>query len=485
VFVKSKNRRKNLTLPGNPRYQPPQLKPFLGYDNLYLGVIKTILAVLRVNIKRGIVPQKDAKRLTPKITRRILKIRTTEVDRVERKKTHHDIRALVRIIQKIVGPKLARWIYFPLTSYDGICTGMSWLFLQAYLKVIAPSAKKLVKVLVELIIKYAGLVQIGRTHGQHALPITFGFWLATILFRFVYSWQQADRYAKELLGKISGAVGAYNAQLGTGIEKRGDKITFEQEVLKRLGLKPALISTQILPPEPMAFFLFSISTMSAAIAQLGNDARHLMRTEIGEVTEAFDPGQVGSSTMGNKRNPLNFENTVGMWLKTIAEFQKVMLTMISDHQRDLVGSSVLRDFATILVNLQEQMNKLLRKNKSGVPFLGRIVVDAKACQRNLRHSAGFTIGEPLYIWMQIAGYEGDAHKLVNEKLMPIAQAQKISLLKALTEIAKTDEKVAKALQAIPVEAIKLLRKPNLYIGKAKEKALEIANWAKTVSETLG
>ena len=473
----------NLAMSGNPRYQPKSLQPIFGYDNLMRPVAEVEVATLEVLGELGIVPAADFKLLTPKVVGQLLDIRTSAVDEVERKITKHDIRAWVRLAQEIVAPPLRPWIHVPLTSYDPLDTARSLQFSQAYCQVLEPAIREVVGHFIDLIENFSGQLQIGRTHGQHALPITVGFWLATILNRILYNARMIQTHAAGLVGKVSGAVGAYNAQVGLGITERCQGgPSFEARVLKRLDLSPALISTQILPPEPMSYFLHACIELSAALGQLGRDGRNLMRTEIGEVVESFEKGQVGSSTMAHKRNPINFENLEGTWLKTKSEFGKVLDTLISDHQRDLVNSSLFRDFPTIVINLTHQLNVLLRKNDKGVPFLLRISVDQEACERNAARSGRYVMAEPLYLSLQMAGYEKDAHELVNRQAMPIAQEQGISLLRAVEVIAKTEPDVQAALDGIPAAQRSLLESPEAYIGEAPQKAAEVVALARQYLE---
>ncbi|OGI25196.1 MAG: hypothetical protein A3J76_03325 [Candidatus Moranbacteria bacterium RBG_13_45_13] len=192
------------------------------------------------------------------------------------------------------------YIHVPLTSYDPLDTARILQFIKAYQHALKPTIAEIVTILKELVRELAWQIQIGRTHGQHALPITVGFWLATILSRLLYNWQKMEESCNGLVGKISGAVGAYNAQIGLGIQALcGDK-TFERRILEKVGVKPALISTQILPPDPLAYFLFSCNMMSATFGQFGRDCRHLMRSEIAEIGEPFEKDQSGSSTMAQK-----------------------------------------------------------------------------------------------------------------------------------------------------------------------------------------
>jgi adenylosuccinate lyase len=339
----------NLSLPGNPRYQPKELIPIFGYDNLYKPYIEVEIATLKTLGEIGIIPASDMEILTSDVEHAWLGISTTEVDIVERTVTNHDIRALVHVMQEKVDQSLGRWLHIPLTSYDVIDTARMLQFKRAHQE-LREKTDEVIAILLEKVRTYAAIPQIGRTHGQYALPIKAGFWIATDLSRIVTAIEAANAAEEKLVGKISGAVGAKNAQVGLGITDACGNQEFEALVLKKLGLKAARISTQILPPEPLAQYLHAVLQLSAALAQFGRDGRHLMRSEIAEVREPFGAGQVGSSTMAHKRNPLNFENLEGMYIRNQAEYFKVTATMISEHQRDLVGSSVARDFPIIMVN---------------------------------------------------------------------------------------------------------------------------------------
>jgi len=465
----------NLALPGNPRYQPSALFPLFGFDNLFVTVAEVEIATMQVLGEIEVIPAEDIALLTPEIIQKIKQIPTTQVFKMEREVTKHDIRAWVRLAQEILPLELRRWTHVPLTSYDPLDTGRIIQYLCAYDQAIKPSLQEVIRLLAGLVRKFSATLQIGRTHGQHALPITVGFWLATILYRIYYNAQKMELHASELRGKISGAVGAYNAQVGLKMTRQVDGESFEVKVLNKLGLKRAPISTQILPPDPLAYFLYSATMLTASFGQFGRDCRQLMRSEIGEVVEAFDPNQVGSSTMAHKRNPINFENLEGTWLKTKNEFGKVMDTLISEHQRDLVGSCVARDFPTILVNLCLQLNTLLRKDKkTGLTFLERLSVNEQACEYNFKMNSKFIIAEPLYIAMQMAGYQGDAHEVVNHQAMPLAQENGWDLIEALSHLAESDDEIEKAFSNIPTEVVSLLKTPAKYTGLASEKAMGIA-----------
>ncbi len=458
---------KNLQLPGNPRYQPKSLTEIFGYDNLYRNAIKVEFAAMHALNRCAYLPNEIHSLLTPALEASIIdSITTTIVDKVEREVTHHDVRALVRLIQEKLPEALRPYVHVPLTSYDVLDTARALQFKEAYKLSLKPSLVELQLDLVAMVSEHADLVQIGRTHGQHALPITVGFWLATILDRIFTSWIKLDNAQKNLRGKISGAVGAYNAQEGLWIDD------FEYFTLEKLGLKKADISTQIMPPEYLTDFLYACLLISAALGQFGRDCRHLMRSEIAELSEAFDSGQVGSSTMAHKRNPINFENLEGMFLRNRAEFIKVTDTLISEHQRDLVGSSLMRDLPIIVINLQQQLDTLNRK-KDGKSFLNRISFDKKNIERNFNQNADYILAEPLYLALQLYGYDGDAHELVNRKLLPAAKAQKTSLLDQLLTEGGHDEKLQSVILSIPAEIMTLLKNPKEYIGRSIQQASSI------------
>ncbi len=476
----------NLSLPGNPRYQPKQLVPIFGYDNLYRAVARVEIATMKTLAEIGVIPPEDILYLTPEIEEKLLAITTTEVDKVEREVTGHDIRAWVVLAKVILHPQLGRWLHVPLTSYDPLETARALQFREGH-EVVKSLTKKVMVAFAEQVRKYADTVQIGRTHGQHALPITVGFWLATVLSRIHSNLVSADNAALKLVGKISGAVGAYNAQVGLGIsdrsiEIRGEKVlNFEDRVLEKLGLTAGPISTQILPPEPLADYLFSLLKLSAAIGQFGRDGRNLMRSEITEIVEPFEKDQVGSSTMAHKRNPVTLEGLESMWEKNQAEFVKVIRTLISDHQRDLTASAVYRDFPIIVVNVVHQLNTLLRKGKNDDrPFVSRLVVVEDALKRNFSMLGDSILAEPMYIALQMAGYQGDAHNLVSHHALARAKKDGVSIVEGTWRVLAeefSDGTAGNIWNNITENTLGLLQNPGNYIGNASKKALQIADAA--------
>lgn len=460
----------NMQLPGNPRYQPKSLKEHFGYDNLARTLVDVELAVFKLLHARGIISKEEFALFTPEMAEHLRAITTSEMDEMERKVTKHDIRALVRLMQEHLPAPLRRYIHVPLTSYDVIDTARAFQFRHAHEEAVMPMLRRVIEEFRDHTLRYADQIQIGRTHGQHALPITIGFWFATVLSRLLTNVEEMDWHAKKLVGKISGPVGAHNAQVGLDFPPH-----FEQDVLKMLDLEPARISTQIVPPERMAYYLHACVMVQSVFGQFGRDCRHLMRTEIAELGEPFEEGQVGSSTMAHKRNPMTFENLEGTYQKSMAEFLKVQFTLVSEHQRDLVGSSLMRDFATIVVNLGSQLENLLREDRRGQTFLSRITVNAAACERNFAMMGDVILAEPLYLALQKSGYEGDAHELINHKAMPLVQQGKASsLMEAILSLRDRDEALEYAIRQIPSKLFSDLGDPKNYFGSAPEEARAIA-----------
>lgn len=464
-------------MPGNPRYQPKELVPFFGYDNQYAGLARVEIANLEVLGEIGVVEKNVIDQLTPKLKQDLIQITATEVDEEEKTVTNHDVRAWVHIAQNKMPDDLGRWVHIPLTSYDAIETGRIWTYRQAYLEAIRPAMAEVIVAFAKMTRQQAETKQIGRTHGQHALPITVGFWLAGILNRLVWCDQEMERTSADLVGKVTGAVGANNATTGLGFEQKSAPQTYEQRVLEKLGLKAAPYSTQVLPPERLSAWLFAVTQTTGVLGQFGRDGRALMRSEIGELREPFKTGNVGSSTMAHKRNPITFEGLEGAWLKTKNEFGKVLDTTISEHQRDLVGSSVMRDFPIIPINLMTQLNTLRRKDETGRTWLERVSFDEANLSRNFDQSAGMVMAEPMYIALQMAGYEGDSHRLVSDELVVTASANGNSLVEELLTKAKTDRDLEKVVEKIPKETLAMLGDPTKYLGMAQDKAIAAADRA--------
>lgn len=391
------------------------------------------------------------------------KIRAEDIAE-EEKTTKHDIKAIVNCIKRELPESAQPYVHFGATSYDIVSTAMSLQLRTAVRELVLPRLHALQSTLLELTDHYADTVQIGRTHGQHAVPITFGFMLSGYVSRLGDSMRALDELAGALKGKFSGAVGAYNA-LSVFV---ADPMAFEKTVLGFVGLEPAPASTQIVPAEGYIRLLDELAVTAGIMANLSHDMRNLQRTEIGEVRERFEPGQTGSSTMAHKRNPWNFENIIGMWKQVTAQLINANLNISSEHQRDLTDSSSARFYTIPIATVASMATRL-----QGV--MSKIEVDTEAMERNLHLTQGAIAAEPLYLLLEKYGHT-TAHE-VSKQLAHEALERKVSLYQAAS--ASTD--IADYWSKFTDSEKELIKNPETtYTGLAAQKARNIyKHWAKS------
>src|SRR5712692_6787517 len=208
----------------------------------------------------------------------------------EETRTRHDVRALVNVIRAQVPDEAKRFVHLGATSYDIVDTANALRYRECVERVVVPTVGALVARCISIAEAEADTPQIGRTHGRHAEPVTFGFAMAEYVARFGERLEHLRGVARRLPGKLSGAVGAYNAQSLLVADPRA----LEGRFLRTLGLPAAPVSTQIVPPEGWADLAHACITALGAMANLADDMRQLQRSEIGEVAESFATEQVGS-----------------------------------------------------------------------------------------------------------------------------------------------------------------------------------------------
>ncbi len=406
-------------------------------------------AIITVMERNGVVPKGSSEKMK-KACREI----DPEAVYREEEITRHNIRALVRVLQRAVGSELSPFIHLTATSEDITGTASSLRMRDVFFRVVLPKTAELMDAILELAQREADTVQIGRTHGQHAVPVTVGYLFAGYADRFGGRILKIIDAVKKLKGKLSGAVGAYNAQSLIFDDPR----KFEEDVLAELRLEPAHFSSQIIEPEYTLDLLHAVVSAFGVLAQIADDIRNLQRTEIGELGEKFEKGQVGSSTMPHKRNPWNFEHVKSMW----KEFTPRMLTryydQISEHQRDLTNSASGRFVVEIITGFVLAVERLASQCK-------KLVVDTERLEKNLEMTRGMFLAEPLYILLAAQGID-DAHGVVKELTLK-AEKQGKSLFEILEE-----DRIS--LNLLRTEAWKkLLKDPSLYTGRAKERARSI------------
>lgn len=385
---------------------------------------------------------------------------TPEEVAAEEARIKHNIRALVNSLRARVSPEARPFIHLCLTSFDVIDTATAWRMKNVAERALLPELRAFVKTLIGLARREQDSLQIGRTHGQHAEPITFGFAIAEYVARLGNRCVALERAAAALPGKISGAVGAYNAS-GLFFE---DPREFERRVLARLGLPVAGYSTQVVEPEPLADYVHALISAFGVLANLADDMRALQRTEISEVGEAFEAEQVGSSTMPHKRNPWNFENVKSLWKAFMPRMVTVYSDQISEHQRDLTNSASQRFLPEIVVGLAGSVRRLQR-------IMSRLVIDRERMERNFALTSGMVAAEPAYLLLAAAGHP-DAHEAVRKLTLEAEQSGR-----PFNEVFGDSAELAEFREKLTPEQRALLADPRRYTGIAARRTEEIcAEW---------
>ncbi len=318
------------------RYTRPEMGRIWTLENRYQKFLDIEVAVCQVLAESGTIPREAARDIELKAAFSVERIQEIE------QTTRHDVVAFTRCVSESLGEE-SRFFHYGLTSYDVVDTALS-LLLQEAARLLAGGLSELSRVLQEQALAHRDTVMVGRTHGVHAEPITLGL-------KFALWWDELGRHADRLqqateavsYGKISGAVGTY-AQLDPGVE---------EQVCRRLGLKPAPISTQILQRDNHAEFISVLALLASSLDKFAVEIRSLQKTEVREVEEPFYAGQKGSSAMPHKRNPVSCEQISGLARLVRAHAGVALENIPLWHERDISHSSAERVIfpdATILLD---------------------------------------------------------------------------------------------------------------------------------------
>ncbi len=314
--------------------------------------------------------------------------------------TDHDVAAFVDVLQQSAGPG-GRWIHFGLTSSDVLDTALA-LQLAAAGAIVTTGARELVGALVERAREHVDTVCVGRTHGVHAEPTTFGIKLAGFAFEAHRNAQRLERaFAQASVGAISGAVGTYSAT----------SPDFEARVLERLGLEREPVSTQVVPRDRHAELLQAIALAGAGLERLATEVRHLQRTEVREAEEPFRAGQQkGSSAMPHKRNPITTERITGLARVLRGNANAAVENVALWHERDISHSGaervILPDSTILLDYLQHLALRVVRG----------LVVHADRMRANLDLTHGALFSQRVLLALVEGGMERDeAYRIVQEE----------------------------------------------------------------------
>lgn len=448
--------------PIDGRYYDPEIARVLSERSRIAYQAKVEAALARTLADFGVCSKKAASEIEA-ATKKV----TAEAVYEEEQTTKHDIKALVNTIKKELPESAQPYVHFGATSYDIVSTAAALQLKDAVDQVVLPRMKTLIGTLLEQTKSYATTSQIGRTHGQHAVPITFGFMIAGYVSRLGETTLALKALSQELHGKFSGAVGSYNA-LSLFID---DPLKFEKTVLGYVGLTPAPYSTQIVPAEGTVRLLDELAIAANVMANLSHDMRHLQRTEIAEVRERFEKGQTGSSTMAHKRNPWNFENVISMSKQVTAQIINANLNISSEHQRDLTDSASSRFYGVALASVASMAERLNR-------VMGKLEVDDENMLRNLHATGGAIAAEPLYLLLEKYGHT-TGHEAA-KRVAHTALDKKLPLF----EVVKEDVELQKYWERFTEKERGIVSHPETeYSGLAAAKALVIyRRWQKEIQK---
>ena len=356
------------------RYSRPQMAAIWEPQNRFDKWLQVEILVCEAMAAEGMIPQEAVETIKQKASFSVDRIQEIE------ETVKHDVIAFLTNVEESVGPD-ARFIHMGLTSSDILDTAFA-LQLREALLIIINDVHALMDVLKEKAFEHKNTAMIGRSHGIHAEPITFGLKLAVW-----YSEMQRNlerlKQAQDVIsyGKISGAVGTF-ANIPPRIEKY---------VCEHLDLKPAEISTQIIQRDRHAQYFTALAILAGSIEKMAVEIRHLQRTEVGEAEEAFTSGQKGSSAMPHKKNPIGSENLSGLARLVRSNSIAAMENMALWHERDISHSSVERVIApdsTILIDYM--LNRL-------TGMMRNLVVKKDAMVRNLEKLQGLIFSQQILL----------------------------------------------------------------------------------------
>ena len=321
---------------------------------------------------------------------------TVEAVNEREKITDHDTAAFVDVLAASAGES-GRWIHYGLTSSDVVDTGLA-LQIKAVGELLLPDARALVVELSAKSREHVHTLCVGRTHGVHAEPTTFGIKLAGFAFEAQRNLERLERaFAQASVGALSGAVGTYSAT----------SPDFERRVVARLGLELEPVSTQVIPRDRHAELVQAIALAGAGLERLATEIRHLARTELSEAREPFAAGQKGSSAMPHKRNPIKTEQITGLARLLRGYASAAVENVALWHERDISHSSVERivlpDATILLDHMQRRMLGVIRG----------LVVNAERMRENLDLTHGALFSQRLLLALVAQGASrDDAYRIV-------------------------------------------------------------------------
>ena len=412
--------------------------------NAYLHFLLEVEATLaEVQEEKNIIP----KGISIKIRKGVNSVTRERVEEIETS-INHDIMAVVKALEEESG-EAGKWIHFGATSYDIVDTARALQHSKA-ISLIEIGIDNLINTLSDLAKKHKKTVMLGRTHGQWATPITFGLKIAVFLAEMKRHKQRLEEIKPRILtGKFLGAV-------GSGAAMHPNTLDVQSEVCKKLGLNEPLATTQILGRDRLAEMIAWGSNAATSLEKFTLEVRNLQRSDIGEVSEAFDKEkQVGSSTMAQKKNPITSENIGGLARIIRSMLYPSYENNLQWHERDLANSSNER---IILPQFYILLEYILIKTEN---VFSNLFVNKKKMTENLECAGGLPMAETFVIALAKTDLGRQAsHELVRIITMD-AEKKGITFTEAI-------QKNPVVLQKLGDEKIQNCLKPENYIGHSEE-----------------
>ncbi len=444
------------------------LSDYLSEEAVVRYCLKVEIALLKMHVKMNVSDYHSYDEVIDKLESRI----TPEEVYLEEEKTQHNLRALVNVIKRKIPSEISSYVHLGATSVDILDTAQALRMRDAVRKVVLPLLADLLSEIIGISEREAETPQVGRTHGQHAVPVTLGFSFAEFTARLGKSIVELERLSADLRGKFAGAVGAYNA--ASLLVK--DPVSFEREFLKTLDIEPAEYSTQMVEPEYLLRMLLELNTAFGVIANLADDLRHLQRTEIDELREFFSKTQVGSSTMPQKRNPWNSEHVKSLWKAFAPRVMTFYMDQISEHQRDMSNSASARFTADYIAGFTAAAARMKK-------ILASVRVDRDRLKKNMTLHGDMVLAEAAYVLLSLSG-DPDAHERVRKLTLSCEESGE-RLVDALKSDSKVWGMISERLKATAgMDAGEFFSNPAMYRGKAVEKTLMLADKYKSVIKDI-
>jgi adenylosuccinate lyase len=408
------------------RYTLPEMGAIWTEENKFQKWLDVEIAVCEVHAERGTIPREAVEKI--KHTARFSVERINEIERT----TRHDVIAFTTALAENIGPE-SRFVHFGLTSSDVVDTANALLMRDAA-GVILEDLERFGQVLDRRAAEFKHAQMIGRTHGVHAEPTTFGLVLA-LYYADNERNKQRLQAARDRIGygKISGAVGTF-AHLDPDVEQR---------VCERLGLKPAPISTQVIQRDRHAEMLAVLAIIAASMEKIALEVRHLQRTEVREAEEPFSAGQKGSSAMPHKRNPVTSEQICGLARVVRSNAQAGFENIALWHERDISHSSVER---VIIPDSFILTDYLVRKTEW---LIDGLAVYPARMKSNLDRLGGVTTSGQLLLELTRKGVtREDAYQMVQPLAMRVWDEGA-----SFRELVLGDERIAEHLSRAELDAL--------------------------------